>query len=93
MKQSLWRIAQYAATIIVWTVVGAGFFALSDYVQQHTAEKWYDRDSARERVEIDTAERMKRRGTLGGALGALGSCIYVARRVIKERGPMTNRPT
>ena len=80
-------MVQYVATIIVWTVAGAGLFALSSYVQQHTGNTWSDREEAQRRVEKDSAEQMKWRAGLGGALGALGSCIYVARCVIKKEEP------
>jgi hypothetical protein len=87
MKQRLWRLAQYASTITMWTVLGAGAFALSIYVSQYSKENWSDRDIARQRVEADTADRMRWRAIIGGFLGALGSCIYVARCVIKRQDP------
>lgn len=80
-------MAEFVSTILVWTVAGAAFFALSGYLQQYTGEKWHVRESARKSVEEDTSERMKWRAALGGALGALGSCIYVAKCVIRKEDP------
>jgi len=69
------------------TLIGAGVFALSDYVKQYSREDRDDRDRAREYVKKDTAEDLKSRALWGGLFGAAGGCLYVLRCLIKGDEP------
>jgi len=86
-RSALTRLIGFASIIIVLALVCGFVVVFYDYVRQHRAETWSEREESRERVERDTTRAMKQRFAIGAGIGATVGILYTVRCVRRHEDP------
>ena len=81
------RAVGFASIILVLALLGGAAFVFYDYVREHGAKTWSEREWSREQVENDTTTAMKLRFLIGAGLGASVGILYAVHCIRRGEQP------